>query len=108
MDRPFKLPHLGVDIGTRMTSIRLANGRLFLHSPVKLDPVLRNALDALGEVRAIVAPNKLHHLFVAEDVRSYSRASAYAAPSLSKKRPDLPFNCELGDGRQRESQSRRF
>jgi len=102
VDRPFKLPYVGVEIGTRMTCIRLANGRLFLHSPVKLDPVLRNSLDALGEVRAIVAPNKLHHLFVAEYVRSYPRAGAYSAPSLSKKRPDLPFTGELCDKPQTE------
>src|SRR6516164_5735430 len=97
IDRPFTLPYVGAEIGTRMTCVRLADGRLFLHSPVKLDPVLRNSLDALGEVRAIVAPNKLHHLFVAEYVRSYPRAGAYSAPRLSKKRPDLPFTGELGD-----------
>jgi len=97
IDRPFKLPYVGVDIGTRMTCIRLGDGRLFLHSPVKLDPVLRNSLDALGEVRTIVAPNKLHHRFVAEYITSYPRADVYAAPSLSKKRPDLRFNGELGD-----------
>src|SRR5215831_5300932 len=51
VDRPFKLPYVGVEIGTRMTCIRLADGGLFLHSPVKLDPILRNSLDALGEVR---------------------------------------------------------
>ena len=72
IDRPFKLPYVGVDIGTRMTCIRLADG-LFLHSPVKLDPVLRNSLEALGEVRAVVAPNKLHHLFLAEYITSYPR-----------------------------------
>src|SRR5215467_3212568 len=102
IDRPFKLPYVGVEIGTRMTCIRLANGRLFLHSPVKLDPVLRNSLDALGEVRAVVAPNKLHHLFLAEHITSYPRAIVYAAPSLTKKRPDLPFNGELGDEPQTE------
>jgi len=71
IDRPFKLPYVGVDIGTRMTCIRLADGRLFLHSPVKLDGVLRSSLDALGEVRSVVAPNKLHHLFLAEYITSY-------------------------------------
>ena len=45
-----------VEIGTRMTVIRLRDGGLFLHSPVKLDPELRAALDALGPVRAIVCP----------------------------------------------------
>ena len=57
INRPFKLSYVGVEIGTRMTCAPL--GGLFLHSPVKLDPVLRNSLDALGEVRAIIAPNKL-------------------------------------------------
>ena len=102
IDRPFKLPYVGVDIGTRMTCIRLADGRLFLHSPVKLDGVLRSSLDALGEVRSVVAPNKLHHLFLAEYITSYPRAIVYAAPSLSKKRPDLHFNGELGDEPQTE------
>jgi hypothetical protein len=45
----------------------------------------------------MVAPNKLHHLFVAEYITSYPRAGVYAAPSLSKKRPDLCFN-ESQDG----------
>src|SRR5262249_41002163 len=102
IDRPFKLPYVGVDIGTRMTCIRLPDGRLFLHSPVKLGPVLRNSMDALGEVRAVVAPNKLHHLFLAEYITSYPRAIVYAAPRLTKKRPDLPFNGELGDEPQTE------
>jgi hypothetical protein len=96
VDRPFKLPYVGVDIGTRMTCIRLGDGRLFLHSPVKLDPALRDSLDALGKVQAIVVPNKLHHLFVAEYITSYPWASVYGAPSLSKKRPDLRFNGDLG------------
>src|SRR5499427_10040889 len=97
IDRPFTLPYVGAEIGTRMTCIRLADGRLFLHSPVKLDPVLRNSLDALGEVRAIVAPNKLHHLFLAEYTRSYPRAAVYVAPNLLTKRRDLHFTDELGD-----------
>ena len=102
IDRPFKLPYVRVEIGTRMTCIRLANGGLFLHSPVKLDPVLLNSIDALGEVRAIVASNKLHHRFLAEYITSYPRAGVYAAPGLSQKRLDLPFNGELGDEPQTE------
>jgi hypothetical protein len=34
-----------------MTVIRLAGGDLLLHSPVRLDPGLRRALDAIGPVR---------------------------------------------------------
>ena len=89
IDRPFKLPFVRAEIGTRMTCIRLADGCLLLHSPVKLDAALRRWLNALGEIRAIVAPNKLHHLYLTEYVTSYPNARIYAAPGLSKKRSDI-------------------
>jgi hypothetical protein len=97
VEQPFKLPYVRVEIGTRMTCIRLRNGQLLLHSPVKLDPVLRRSLDALGEIGVVIAPNRLHHLFLAPYIASYPKARVYAAASLSKKRPDLRFDGELGD-----------
>ena len=93
-DRPLRLA-VG-DIGTRMTVIRLADGGLFLHSPVRLDAETRRALDALGPVRAAVAPNKAHHLFVG-DYRTYPEAELWAAPGLAEKRKDLPFDGTLSD-----------
>jgi hypothetical protein len=68
-----------------------------LHSPVKLDAALRQSLDALGEIKAIVAPNRLHHLFLPEYITLYPQARVYTAPSLRKKRPDLRITGELGD-----------
>jgi hypothetical protein len=47
----------GVETGSRMTVVRLAGGGLFVHSPVALDPATRRAVDALGPVRAVVAPS---------------------------------------------------
>ena len=102
VDRPFKLPYVRVEVGTRMTCIRLTGGRLVLHSPVKLDAALRQSLDALGEIKAIVAPNRLHHLFLAEYITSYPQARIYTTPSLRKKRPDLRITGELGDEPQNE------
>jgi len=49
----------GIEIGTRMTVVRLADGTLFVHSPVALDRATRLALDALGPVRHVVAPNRV-------------------------------------------------
>lgn len=46
VDRP--LPLAVGDIGARMTVIRLHDGGLFLHSPVRLDDELRRGLDAVG------------------------------------------------------------
>src|SRR5262245_20539591 len=71
VERPFKLPIVRAELGTRMTIIRLNDGNLFLHSPVKLDSELKQALSALGPVGAVVAPNRAHHLFVRDYIESY-------------------------------------
>jgi len=87
----------GFHYPTRMAVIRLADGRLFVWSPVRLSDDLRAAVDRLGRVAHIVAPNSLHHLFLAEWQRAYPGARLYAAPGLRKKRRDLAFDVELGD-----------
>jgi hypothetical protein len=85
------------DFSTRMTVVRLADGGLFLHSPIRLDDGLRAELDALGEVRTIVAPNKFHHLFAGDCRSAYPSARLYAAPGLPAKRKDLKFDGLLAD-----------
>jgi hypothetical protein len=85
------------DFSTRMTVIALADGGLFLHSPVRLSDGLRAELDEIGPVRAIVAPNKTHHLFVGEYVAAYPEARLYGALGLPNKRKDLVFFGLLGD-----------
>jgi uncharacterized protein DUF4336 len=90
-------PNGPVDVATRMTVIRLRDGGLFLHSPVRLDPELRRALDSLGPVKAVVAPNRHHHLFAADYPAGYPDAVLYAAPGLAEKRSDLKFAAELSD-----------
>ncbi len=87
----------GIDLGARMTVIRLRDGELFLHSPVSLDPELRAELDALGAVRFVVAPNRMHHLFIGEYADAYPRAELFAAPGLETKRKDLAWQGVLGD-----------
>lgn len=85
------------DIGTRMTVVRLRDGSLFLHSPVELDDATRAALDALGPVRAVVAPSLVHHFHVGAYGRAYPAATLYAAPGLETKRADIPFAAVLDD-----------
>lgn len=80
-----------------MALIRLSGGGLFVWSPIALSPALRSEIDALGPVHHLVAPNSLHHLFLAEWRSSYPRARLYAPPGLSEKRRDLVFDAELGD-----------
>jgi hypothetical protein len=87
----------GLEVGTRMTVIRLRSGELFLHSPVSLEPALRKELDALGSVRYAVAPNRFHHLYIGEYAAAYARARLFAAPGLETKRKDLAWDGILGD-----------
>jgi hypothetical protein len=88
---------LGVETGSRMTVVRMADGGLFVHSPVGLDDDTRRAVDALGPVRAVVAPSVFHHLYVGAWMRAYPDAVYGACPGLEWKRPDLPFTCVIAD-----------
>ncbi len=94
-DRPLRV--VGVSIGTRMSVIRLDDGGLWLHSPVALDAETRADLASLGEVRFVVAPNKVHHFFVAPYRDAYPEAELWAAPGLPEKKKALPFDHVLGN-----------
>jgi hypothetical protein len=87
----------GLSVGTRMTVIRLPGERLLLHSPVALDPGLRAELAAIGRVRYVVAPNRVHHLYAGEVAKVYPEARLWVAPGLERKRPDLACVAVLGD-----------
>ena len=87
----------GLEVGTRMTVIRLGGARLLLHSPVALDPELRRELDSLGRVCFVVAPNRVHHLYAGQVAEAYPEARLWVAPGLERKRPDLRFVAVLGD-----------
>jgi hypothetical protein len=87
----------GWPVGTRMTVMRLAGKRLLLHSPVALDAGLRAELDALGDVRFAVAPNRVHHLYAGAVARAYPDARLWIGPGLERKRPDLVYEAILTD-----------
>jgi len=87
----------GVETGTRTTVVRLSGGGLFVHCPAGLDDDMRAGVDALGEVRAVVASSLFHHLYVGDWMKAYPGALFCACPGLEKKRPDLAFGHVLGD-----------
>lgn len=87
----------GFTYPTRMIVIRLANGALLVWSPTALSSQLQAAVDRLGPVRHIVAPNTLHHLFVGEWQAAYPSAKSYALPALRTKRPDVTWDHDLED-----------
>ncbi len=82
---------------TRMAVVRLRAGDLWVWSPIALDDALAQDVAALGPVRHLVSPNKLHHLFLGAWQRRFPEARLYASPGLARKRPDLAFDAELSD-----------
>jgi hypothetical protein len=83
---------------TRAAIIRLSGGELLVWSPIALTPALRASIDALGEVRHLVAPNSLHHLFLGQWRDAYPMAKLHAPPGLRRKRQDIAFDGDLDEG----------
>lgn len=82
----------GVYLPLQSTLARLHDDSLWLHSPVRLSASDIGDIRALGEVRHLVAPNLLHHLFFGDAAVAFPTARTYAALGLVKKRPDLSFD----------------
>jgi hypothetical protein len=92
-------PHrfVGLHIGTRMTVVRLSNGRLLLHSPIALSPALEQAIRELGEVGHVVCPNLFHHVYAGDVVRAFPAAQLHGPARLHRKRRDLSFASALSE-----------
>ncbi|MBZ9997596.1 DUF4336 domain-containing protein [Mesorhizobium sp. BH1-1-4] len=96
-DGPDVTAAAGFRYPTRMAVIRMSSGGLFVWSPTELTDAVRSEVDALGEVRFLIAPNSLHHVFLADWQRGYPDARVYASPGLREKRRDIRFDGDLGD-----------
>ncbi len=94
-DSPLRF--LGFEVGARMTIVRLSGSKLLLHSPIEATPELVREVRALGTVAYIIAPNRLHHLFVGEWQLIFPEASTFVAPGLDTKRDDLVITGVLDD-----------
>ncbi|WP_437729067.1 DUF4336 domain-containing protein [Sorangium sp. So ce861] len=88
-EKDFRMP-VG-DLPARATVVRRADGGIVLHSPLAFDDATAREIDALGEVRAIVAPSRLHHVYVKAATERWPRASVLGAPGLEKKLSGVPF-----------------
>ena len=81
----------GFEYPTRMVTIRLSNGGLFIWSPVLLTEELRNEVNSLGGVQHLIAPNTLHDTFLQEWATAYPSAKVHTAPRPSQlKGPPAP------------------
>lgn len=79
----------GTQIGARTTVIRLADQRLWIHSPGPDLPGVYHHLRQLGEVAYLVAPNPFHHLFLPKALQMFPAAIGYGPAAVQKKHPRL-------------------
>ncbi len=87
----------GFHMPTRMTALPLADGGLALVSPIRLTKELAAQVEEQGPVRFLIAPNLLHHLYLAEAVERWPTARVLAPRALRAKRPDLRIDADLED-----------
>ena len=95
MEVPFRIG--GLELGGRMTVVRLPDGGLWIHSPVRLEAGVRAAVEALGPVRFLVAPNVMHHVHLGDWAAAYPEARVVGPAGLRRKRPELRLEVELTD-----------
>lgn len=75
----------GMRMPARATVLRLADGGVVLHSPLRIDEAMAAEIDALGPVKAILAPNTMHWMFARAAKERFPEATLYGAPGLEKK-----------------------
>jgi hypothetical protein len=107
VDGPFEYLTVGgitmpLPFTTRMTVVRLSNGDLFLHSPIKFDETLAKELHGLGTVRHLVSPNQFHYAHIAEWARAFPETISWASPHVRQRARarhiDIIFTRDLEDG----------
>ena len=89
------LQFLSLEVGSRMSVVRLPNQDLILISPIELDEQDYQALNKLGPVRHIIAPNLFHHLSIGSAKALYPEAKVWGVEGLITKRPNIAFDALL-------------
>ena len=74
---------------TRMTVVWLEAGGMWAHSPVAPTPDRCRAMDELGPIEHLVAPNKIHSLGVSPWRTLYPSAQVWASPQFSGRHPNI-------------------
>lgn len=82
---------------TRMTVVRLESGGVWLHSPVRPTLERQGAVDQIGPVAHLVAPNKIHSLGIEPWKALYPSAQVWASPGFSKRHPAIAVGSLLTD-----------
>jgi hypothetical protein len=80
---------LGLRLMATMAVLRLGDESLLLYSPVAMTPERRVAVEELGPVAHLYAPNLFHHLWIGEWAAAFPSARLHAPGDLAEKCRDL-------------------
>lgn len=94
LERHLRMP-AGPVLPTRTALVRLSSGGLVVISPPPPHEETFAAIDALGRVEALLAPNSFHYLYVPAAVQRYPAAKLYLAPGLQDRIASLPSGIDL-------------
>lgn len=87
---------LGMHLGHRMTVVRLPDGSLWVHSPVRFSESLARELAGIGPIGHVVAPNYMHDTYLDGWLRRYPDVRFHAPRSFHKVLPHFPLTDVLG------------
>lgn len=87
----------GVRLRSRTTVVRLAGDALWVHSPCAPTDEVCRALDALGEVRWLVVPNRFHHLEAPANAIRYPSARVVGPKSAEARNRRVRVSAGLDD-----------
>jgi Domain of unknown function (DUF4336) len=94
-----KLWFSGVRLRSRMTVVRVADGRLWVHSAGEPTPELCAELDRLGQVSWVVVPNRFHHIHAAAMKARYRDAQVIGPASATARNQRVAVDVALDDER---------
>ena len=72
----------GFELNHRMTVMVSPAGEVMVHSPVALRGELKSEVSRLGQVKWIVAPSRMHDLFLKEWVEAFPEALLLHSPDM--------------------------
>lgn len=78
----FGPPGLKMPFPTRMTIIRTGSSDLFVHSPTALSADLKSEIAKLGQVRWIIAPNRIHYWWTPDWKAAFPDGDVFLAPGI--------------------------
>jgi hypothetical protein len=88
---------MGMPFPTRMIIAQLADGSMWVNSPVSVAPEVLDRIMRMGPIKYLVAPTKLHVWRLESWHELFPEAELWAPPQVPDKFKRLPFIGMLGD-----------